>query len=241
MDLSKKCKGDPMKVTLFLVTSIWLTLAQANYSGIIFEQGSSRKKQLYTMQVEITPKDGSEAIHTVYKDPAGVVALEEQAALQGSQLVRYEIDQKQINQKGVIEVKDGKILFSKTVDGKTSTKDEKLPTSLVTTVNFQKYVKDNWEAISTGKTVSFRYGVWDRQETVGFEIFKTGDEKLGETQATVLKMKPSSFLIAALVKPVIFKFVSDGSRLMEMNGRVAPKKKDGSTFKDLDAEVVYSY
>ncbi|MFN7728679.1 MAG: hypothetical protein ACK5P7_05955 [Bdellovibrio sp.] len=70
---------------------------------------------------------------------------------------------------------------------------------------------------------------------------KTGEEDVSGQKALVLRMKPSSFIIAALVKPIIFKYASDGSRLLEMNGRVAPKQKSGDSFKDLDAEVVYFY
>jgi hypothetical protein len=103
-------------------------------------------------------------------------------------------------------------------------------------------VKENFEALKKGDTIAFRFGVWDRQETVGFEIFKTGTEKIGDLEALVLKMKPSSFLISALVKPIFFKFsLAQPVRLLEQNGRVAPKIKSGDSYKDLDAEVVYRY
>jgi hypothetical protein len=231
--------------SLLIVVS-GLLLAEAglavNYSAVLYEQNSNREKKLYTLQVEDLTPDGLENQAT-YKDLEGNVVVQDKATLKsGSELLKYEIDHKQLGQKGMIEIKDGKAYFTKvTADGKSSTKEEKLGKTFVISATFQKFVRDNWEAISGGKTVDFRYGVWDRQETVGFEVFKTGEEKVGEQQALVLKMKPSSFLIAALVKPIIFKFAADGSKLFELNGRVAPKRKDGSSWKDLDAEAVYSY
>ncbi len=213
----------------------------ANYTGVAFEQGSNKQKELYRFSLESTVVDGKEQVKSVWKDTEGNAVIEQSVILDGSKLVRDELNQKQLNQKGIIEVKEGKIYFTKEVDGKSSTKEEKLKDTFVVSANFQKFVKDNWDKVATEKGIEFRYGVWDRQETVGFEIFKVAEEKIGEQTAVVLKMKPSSFIIAALVKPIIFKFAADGSRLIEMNGRVAPKKKEGAAFKDLDAEVVYTY
>lgn len=212
------------------------------YTGAVYEQGSGKKKLLYNMTVDVKPGEGTQSTaNVVFKDPEGNVAIEQNIILDGSKVLRDETNQKQLNQVGLMEVKDGKIFFTKTADGKTSTKEEALEDTFVTSGSFQRFVKDNWADITKGETVSFRYGVWDRQETVGFKIFKNGEEKDGDKTIIVVKMKPSSFIIAAIVKPIIFKFPADGAHLLEMNGRVAPKKKDGDKWKDLDAEVVYTY
>jgi hypothetical protein len=216
--------------------------AQAeDYSGVLFEQNSNQQKKLYTLQVTESSPEGGDSL-SVYKDLEGNVVIEEKTQLKGADLVKFEIDHKQLQQKGVIELKEGKAYFTKVMpDGKSSTKDEKVGKTFVVAASFRKFVKANFEDLKAGKTIDFRYGVWDRQETVGFEVFKEKLEKQGDQEVVVLKMKPSSFLIAALVKPIFFKFNADGSRLLEMNGRVAPKKKDGTSWKDLDAEVLYSY
>jgi hypothetical protein len=57
----------------------------------------------------------------------------------------------------------------------------------------------------------------------------------------VAKMKPTSMIIAALVKPLYFYFDKASGKMVEFRGRVLPKLKDGDKFKDLDAETVYSY
>lgn len=230
-----------MKAFLFVWITFFLGAARALDSGVVYETNSSRQKVLFTYEKERSEKDGSENVHALYKDPSGQVVWEERSQLRGSQIVKVEIDQKQTGQKGLVEVKDGQIFFTKTEDGKASTKEEKLASTFVMGANFQKFIRDNWETISQGKTLSFRFGVWDRQETVGFEIFKIGDATIGEQKAVELKMKPSSFLIAALVKPIHFIYAADGSRLLIRRGRVEPKRKDGSSYKDLDAEMVYSY
>ena len=229
------------RLAIVLGTVAFSLLAQANYSAVAFEQGSGKQKEVYRFQLESAPVDGKDQIKSTWKDAEGNSVIEQTVILDGSKVVRDELIQKQTNQKGIVEVKDGKIFFTKEVDGKSTTKEETLKDTFVVSASFQRFVKDKWDTIVSGKDVEFRYGVWDRQETVGFEIFKIGEEKVGDQPAVVLKMKPSSFIIAALVKPIIFKFAADGSKLLEMNGRVAPKKKVGDSFKDLDAEVVYTY
>lgn len=227
-------------VTFIAATAI-VSVAGANYNAVVYEQGSNKQKELFKQSVEIKTVDGKDQIKSVYTDTAGNVAIEQNVVLEGSKVIRDEVQQKQTNEVGIIEVRDGKIHFTKTSGGKTKTDDEKLGSTFVVSASFQRFVKDNWADVSGGKTVAFRYGVWDRMETVGFEITKMGTETVGGEEAVVLKMKPSSFVIAAIVKPITFKFKADGSRLLEMNGRAAPKMKDGNKFKDLDAEIVYTY
>ncbi len=233
-----------MKSLLFVLVSGLLILSQAqavNYSATLFEQKSNREKKLYTFQVEDTNPEAGE-FQTTYKDLDGNIVVQEKSTVKGSTLVKTEIEQKQLGQKGIIEVKDDKAFFTKVMpDGKSSTKEEKLGKTFVAAANFQKFVRDNWSEVAAGKEVEFRYAVWDRQETVGFEIQKIGEDKVGDQPVLTLKMKPSNFFISKLVAPIIFKFAADGSKLLEMNGRVPPKRKDGNNWKDLDAEVVYSY
>lgn len=233
-----------MKKTVILFVSslaIASMAAAQNYTGILYEKDSKRGTAIYNLKVTTSTEGTNELIHGQYTSTSGDLVVEEKGVLNGSRLVKYEISQKQKNWSGRIEVKDTEVHFWKSENGKEKTSKEKLGSSLVVSSNFQRFVRDNWAALSSGKTVAFRYGVWARAETVGFEIFKISEEAVGAEKLTVLKMKPSSFVISALVDPLIFKFKSDGSQLMEMIGRVPPVRKDGSKFKDLDAEVVYSY
>lgn len=228
---------------LSVLVSSLTSLSAFGYTAVMYDLKSDRKEALFKMEVTEAKVPGSaqENLRAVFQDMQGNVVIEQNVLVEGSKLIRDEISQKQLGQTGLIEVKDGMVHFSKTVDGKTTVEKEKLESTLVTAANFQRYIRENWSEIASGKTVSFRYGVWDRQETVGFKFFKVKDDKIGETPVVVVKMKPTSFIIAALVDPLEMKFTADGSKLLEMKGRVAPKRKVGDSFKDLDADVVYSY
>lgn len=232
-----------MKVFCFFINAILFVSyhARADFTAEIYEMGSQKQKKIYTISNHQEEKDGITESTSIFKDSQDQVVVEERSKLKGTEVLSYEIQQKQIETVGFVEVKEGNIHFSKTKEGKKESDSEKLKLPFVISMSFQKYVKENWKDLLSGKTLEFRYAAWERKETVGFELKKTGVETSGDQELTVLVMKPSSFIIAALVKPITFKFKSDGSQLIEMKGRVAPKQKSGSSWKDLDAEVVYHH
>lgn len=216
-------------ISLFAVKS----MATIQYSSTLYEQKSERKKPIYTAQYLI--EDGSST--AVFKDMEGNVAFEEKAVLNGDEIVRIDINQKQTNQTASIEVKDGKIIFSKTTDGKTKTDEEKLEKPFVMSSNFNRFVKSNWDKLKAGERLEFRFGSWDRMETVGFRIQKIKEEE-GNIQ---LKMEASSGFIRAIINPLFFTYNSEGSKIVAYDGRVSPKRLVKNDYKDLDAEVVYQY
>ena len=238
-------RGEYVKkfLVLLLSASAVTTAVSINalaYSGVVYEQGSQKSKKLYTYQNTPTEQGELTNLQADFMDLSGQVVVSETAVLKGLEVVSYKIDHKQLKSQGQIEVRDGKIYFTKiNADGSKKTDDESLEKNFVVSMSFTRFVKSKWQDIIQGKEVEIRYGVWDRLETVGFTLAKTGEETINNQKAIVVRMKPTSFVIAALVKPVFFKISEDGSMLMEMNGRVAPKKADGNSWKDLDAEIVY--
>jgi hypothetical protein len=229
-----------MKLILaFLMFS--LPVHAEEYGSEIFEPGSSYSKKLFSYRIKTTDEGALTRVSTRFLDTEANVVVEEKGVLKGSNLVTYEIDDRQTGRKGSVEVKDGTVTFAYLKDGKESRDSEKLGETLVAPVNFARFIKDNWEKLSAGKDVDIRYAVWDRKETVGFSLRKMGEEEIKGKKLVKIRMKPSSFVIAALVQPIYVFLPADGSRLMALNGRVTPKLKSGKNWKDLDAEVLYSY
>ena len=229
---------------LLLVIVLFLNIqafADETVTAQAYEQNTNKAKKLFDYVSTTTEKDGLSEIVLAYKDLQGQAVYEENAVIKGSDFVKTSIFQKQTGESAAVEVKDGKIIFTKTsADGKTKTETEKLGKTMVMSINFKRFVHDHWKEILDGKDVDFRYGVWDRMETVGFEIFKDKDTSINGEKGVIVKMKPSSFVIAALVKPIFFTYNADGTKLFELNGRVPAKLKSGDKWKDLDCEVVYA-
>ncbi|MEN9722445.1 MAG: hypothetical protein RJB38_431 [Pseudomonadota bacterium] len=155
--------------------------------------------------------------------------------------LRYTVDHTQTGSSGVVEVSDGKLRFTlRTPEGKVRHADEKLPEIWATGPMFIPVVRKHWERLARGESLRFRFAVWDRAETVGFELFKVRVEKKTDGhEVVVLKLKPSSFIVAAIVDPLFFEMRPDGSALETVSGRTLPKRQVGSEFRDLDAYIVY--
>ncbi|PWU22826.1 MAG: hypothetical protein C5B49_00055 [Bdellovibrio sp.] len=215
--------------------------AEGKISAVLYEKGSQRSKKLFTLDVDIETKGPFQREVATYRDPEGKVVVEESALLKGAQVVSSVTQQNQTQQKGEIEYDGKNATFSKTENDKTKKITETVDGDFVVSGSFRHFVESKFPRIAAGETVKFRLGVWDRQETIGFSLFKTGEEGSGEQKVFNVKMKASSIIVAALIDPINFKFNKDGSKILEMTGRTAPKIKKGSSWKDLDVEAVYSY
>jgi hypothetical protein len=156
-------------------------------------------------------------------------------------LVSFEQEQKQIGTKGNLEVRDGKAFFSFLNEGKTKTDDEKYTDDFIVTSTLVKFLQARWPEVMKGETLKVRLAVLDRQETVGFQFKKESDKDLNGAPGVILKMKPSSVIISALVSPLYFGFAADGSKLLELSGRTSVKLKVDGKFKDFDGYTVYTY
>ncbi|KYG65184.1 hypothetical protein AZI87_11500 [Bdellovibrio bacteriovorus] len=208
----------------------------------LYDLKSEQTKKLYTLEVQFSEAGGRVHSEAVYKDLNGKTVVKEKGVTQEAQVKSYEIERPQTSEKGKFTVEGEKIHFEYTgANGKKKTSDEKLKGLLLSTANFNAVVMENWEKLSSGKELEVRFAVWDRLETVGFTLKKMSDLDKGTDKWMELRMKPTSFVIAALVDPVYLWYSHDSKKLMVMKGRVAPKIEVGGSFKDLDAEVVYTY
>lgn len=209
-------------------------------TGQVFKKDSGRKEVLFNYKNEIKEANGYLQAMAQFTDLSGQAVVTESSERQGFKIKRYEVDHRQTGRKGAIIVEGDQVVFQYEENGKKkSPEKEKLVDNFVVGQTLAPYVASRWQELLAGKTVDIRFGVWDRQETVGFSLFKVGQEKLEGRDVVLLKFKPTSFVIAALVDPVIFKFSTDGKELVGMVGRVSPKQKIGDKWKDLDAEVIY--
>ncbi len=229
------------RLLAFLVICLGTQFSMAEtITGQVFKKDSNRKNFLFNFKSVITDANGVQKAEAQFVDLAGQIAVVETSERQGTTLKRYDIDHRQTGRKGSIVVDGKKVIFNYEETGKKhDVETEELKDNFVVGHTMSAYISSHWKELMDGKTVDVRFGVWDRQETVGFSLSKIGQEKLDGKDVILLKFEATNFVIARLVDPVIFKFSPDGKELMEMIGRVVPKYKDGSKWKDLDAEVTY--
>lgn len=228
-------------ISAFLFLSL-SSFAQDKTTGTLYGLKSKPDAVLYTSVFE--SKLEGDTVHTqaTFKDPQGQVALTERGQVKGDQVLKYEMDRVQTKEKGEFYIKDGRIFFTyEGPDGKKKSADEKVKGSVVSTANFNAFVLSHWDDLAIGKGVEIRFAVWDRLETVGFTLQRTGAPEKDGKKVLELRMKPTSFVIAAIVDPIYFWYSMDDKKLLNMKGRVAPKIQENGKWKDLDASVVYSH
>lgn len=217
------------------------SFAQEKISAVLYDLNSNQTKKLYTLDIELTPKDSVTSSQVFYRDLDGKVVVHETGLFSGDELQEYTIERPQTNEKGRIQVREGRVFFEyEGADGKKKIDDEKLKGQVLCSTNFNAFVRKNWEQLSAGKAFSIRYAVWDRRETVGFTLEKMGESEHDGKKWLEIRMKPTSFVIAALVDPVHLWYSMDDKKLLLLKGRVPAKKQIDGHWKDLDAEVVYA-
>ncbi len=223
---------------MVLILSILFSYASVNDTSQAELFDLETKNKLFTYEARRVHNNETTTYESQYKDAvSGEVVASEKAELQNGKLVRYFVERKPTQETGVIEVKDGKVLFSYNDNGKKSEGKEPLNTKEPTIVsaNLVALAEDKMDDLLAKKAVDFRYAVWYRKETVGFRYSYEREEG----NKVVIKMNPTNFLYKSLVKPIYLTFDKTSKKLLEIRGRSLPKKKEGSSWRDVDALSVY--
>lgn len=228
------------KYMVIFVSLVLSRVSAETISGKLYKIGSQRQELLYLFQNKISNKGGVRTANSEYATPDKKTVITEYSLIKNGKPQLYEINHQQLGKKGRIEISDTTVYFTRTDGDKVKTDAEKLTGNFVFPHSLVIYVQSKWADLQAGKDVNIRMAVWDRLETVGMSLQKISEIEINGNKAIKIKMKPTSFIIAALVEPLIFHFAVDTHDLLEMQGRVPPRFKSGDTWKDLDADVVYT-
>lgn len=197
------------------------------------------KNKVYTFKrFESGPKD-TKTVRRVYENLKGEVVATEIAYYENGKVRRLELDHKQINDTGSVEVKDGKLFFSYTEYGETKTDSEKLRAHFITSDDFVPFVETHWDELLSGKEFSMRYPVLSRKETIGFDLEKSKELSWKGKPAIEFKMSASSFFVSALVDPLYLTFDKETKKLVKMVGRTVPREFKNGKWVDWDALILY--
>lgn len=215
--------------------------AEIRYTAEVYDSDSNKQKLLYNYKSESESKGETIVVSNHFTYPDGKIASHEEITFEKDGHVSlYKQQQAQIGAEGTIEIAGGKAKFVYKKDGKEKTATEDAGSDFIVGSQIPLDLEANWEKILKGETLKRRLAVLERLETVGFQFSKEGETDLGGKKAIKVKMKPSSFLIAAIVSPLHFFMSADGKELLEIHGRTTVKKdKGGGKFGDLDAVIVY--
>jgi hypothetical protein len=208
------------------------------YFGTVFPLRAGAAEPSFVYERRVAERDGAVVSTHVTRDPSGVIALAESATHSPDYaLAEYTVHANQLGQSGTVRV-DGDTITFRLVDASgTRTSVERRTGAVVTGPTLVGYVVRHLDALREDKTVSVRMAVLDRLETLGFDL-RAVPSNPGETR---VRMKASSFLVAAVVDPVYFTFETATGKLLRLEGRVPPKVRAGDRWADFDARVEYRF
>lgn len=218
-------------------------------TGTIYAADSNQKRVLYKFKRTVTRSGNTLEAVREFIDPEGQLAARESAVYEGDRLVSYELEELQIKARGTVklshDLKTGAtIAFKYTSDNNTRTNvntESLRPDTLIGDM-IAPFLVAHWNDLMMGREVKCRYVVAARAETVGFKFAKHAESTVKGKPVVLIKMWPSSFIIAKLVDPLFFTMEKDGEhRVLQYEGRTTPKIKDGNKWKDLDAVAVFDW
>jgi hypothetical protein len=152
-------------------------------------------------------------------------------------LIDYTLLGNQLGQRGSIHVTQDALRFElEDSRGLRSALEPNAP-NVVVGPTLVGYLVRHLEALREGDVVSVRFAVLDRLETLAFDLEAT---EAPRDQIRV-RMQPSNLVLSALINPIVFTFDARTKKLLRLEGRVPPKRRDGAWLKDLDARVEYTY
>ncbi|MCC6138918.1 MAG: hypothetical protein IT287_09810, partial [Bdellovibrionaceae bacterium] len=215
-----------MKVlSVWILTLLLGNLAQASEVSTADIYDIDGKEKLFTFSSERIYAKENMSYTAIWKDVAGTVVANEKAEFNKGVLTRYEVERPLLKEKGLIETKDGKILFTYTENGKTTTGKEALKPDTLIGATLVPHMEVHLKELLEKKEVTFKYAVWFRKEVIGFK-FEYDKE---EGNNIIAKMIPTNFLYRSMVKPIYFTMDKTTKKIISLKGRTLPKiQKDGS-------------
>ena len=214
-------------------------------TGTIYAN-DSLKQVLFTFRRTATNSGSTIRVSREFNLPNGTLAAREQVIYEGGQLKSFLLEELQTGAKGgaVVESAGSEpmVEFNYSEGTAKKTGSEKFLAEILTSDMVGPYIAAHWNALLNGNVVKCRLISVSRAETVGFKFFKESEMTWRGKPALVVKMQPSSIIIARLVAPLYFIIEKDGPhRVLQYTGRTTPSIRKNGKWDDLDAVTVFDW
>ena len=214
-------------------------------TGKIYEIGKTDVAPLFiqkTHKEPMGPLPNSVIEHrSTIADSAGKEVMREEANYKDTALIYNHVMQLQSNESYQVDNRDGRLYFKTfTIQSDGSEKlvkeaDQSLPPDFVMGPISEVLLQSKWDDLMAGKTVTAHFGVLEMQDTVRFDFSKLSYD--GKT--LVVKMKPTSFFISLVVKPIELQFDGATKKITRYIGRTPLKRMVKGKLEPFDAEIIY--
>jgi len=224
-------------------------LEPALLTGTIWSKSPEPRKLLFTFRRTAVRNGSTVRVLREYHRPDGALAARERVVYENGGLVSCQLEELQSGGGGSAAIGrdprnpgERQIAFEFTQDNARTTGVERLQPDTLINDMVGPYLRAHWDALKDGATLKCRFAVIPRAETVGFEFTRQSDTTRDGIPAVVVRMEPTSWIIARLVDPLFFTVEKGGRhRVLQYVGRTTPKARTGSGWEDLDALTVFDW
>jgi hypothetical protein len=219
----------------------------------IYAAESSSAPLLFNFKRTITRDASTLKVLREYNYADGKPAAREHVVYENDAPAFYQLEELQTGDIGSATIKrdptnpnKGRITFQYIKDASrhptVSTRTEVLQPDTLINDTVGMFLASHWDSLVRGEKVGCRYIVLGRRETVGFTFRKESETQWRGRDVIVLKMEPTSFLIAALVDPLHFLVEkAPPHRVLQYTGPTAPKLGHPGHWSDLAAVTIFNW
>jgi hypothetical protein len=212
--------------------------------GKVFYDKLDPKEPSFTYECRRTVEGDKVHFVTTYRGKDGSPLAIDESFLKGEQLQKHIYRQNQTDEGGELVVQNAKVDFVYHTDGKTKSDSEDVQADMITSNTVGDLLWRNWDELVKGESVKTRFLLIERTESIGFKFFIDKERELNGKKVVDIIMKPSSFIIAALVRPIRITVMKDEPHwLVETDGRLPIRVsevqpvKNRSDYHAIDARV----
>jgi len=182
--------------------------------------------------------------------PGGKLAVREHVTYEMKQLVSFDLQELQIGATGCVRVVRDlqipgrpaglEICYAREPGSRPKVRNEPLRDNTLIADMVGDFLAKHWDELVKGVKVRCRLVAMHRTETIGFTFVRAQESEIGSQKVLMVKMEPTSSIVAALIDPLTFAVeFAPSHRVLQYQGRTSPKMQAGSKWKDLDALTVF--
>ena len=227
-------------LTFLLAATVQAASVTETRVGLFYEVGKKSEKYLFKQETKVTiTDDNNRTTDSTIWDQDGKVLMRETATIKDGVVIAQVMEQLQINEKYVLNVKDGKVQFETYSNGKLKDSNSvKLSNNFYTGPSLEVFLKKNLDKLKSQEKVKFDFGIFEFQKAISFNIKQTEKIFKDRPELIPLKMELSS-LLSIFVDPLLIEIDPDTARLTRYRGRTPVRILKKEKLEPFDGDIYY--
>ena len=130
-----------------------------------------------------------------------------------------------VNKNGVYTIE-----YRENHNSKPIVKTLEVPEPAVVDGGFNYFVKTEWDNLMKGETLVFNFISTARQDYYRFQLTKTAEETVGNSNEVIIKMEPANYLLRTLLDPILITYNIETKRIINYIGISNIKDNQGENY-----------